>query len=430
MSAQHHRYAMEFYNRDRRRLGQLPMETDFTPALEWTWLQGLRRGQMSPDCLVSDGVVTPVWSVELGAPYLEAVRVEHAGGRVREEFGTTYFYPFALEASAAFVKAGMLQENETFHYTVMAFERAPAPAAACGPGTRAGAVARSTEGPETRAGSAVAENPETRAGSAVTQGSEATDASATVGSEPPTRRPLSLKITHHAPRLPLHDGSLLAMRGRARAVGRVRAEDYPVFLPETLLEEVKARAREAQGKECGGILLGNLYRDPDLPEVFAEVTAQVPARHVEADAHRLTFTPQTWRAVDAALELRGSQEVMLGWWHSHPVGHWCGECSPEKRERCLLKGGFLSSHDRRLHRTVFPRAYSLALVVTEPGDEEPTCDLFGWRRERLKRRGYGLLTRPGQRRPTPIGPTEADLVGPGEPDEKEMHHGRACEIDG
>ena len=34
-------------------------------------------------------------------------------------------------------------------------------------------------------------------------------------------------------------------------------------------------------------------------------------------------------AVRAVLELRRRQEIHLGWWHSHPVRHWCEEPSAE-----------------------------------------------------------------------------------------------------
>jgi hypothetical protein len=81
--------------------------------------------------------------------------------------------------------------------------------------------------------------------------------------------------------------------------------------------------------------------------------------------------------VQAALELRTLGESMLGWWHSHPVREWCKNCPEEKRKQCSLARGFLSEDDRLLHRTVFPRAYSLALLVNDI-DGGPTFSLFGW----------------------------------------------------
>ena len=346
MSAQRFGYSVEFYSREGRRLGRRSIEADFSPALEWVWLQGLRRGRLSSDCLVSDGVITPVWNGQIGAPYLEALRVEFASGGVREELDLAFLQPFALQASGSLVHEGQLAAEESCHYLVLAFE----------------AEAQAVAPPHT----------------------------------------LHLTITHRPPLLPLHPRTLSSIQGRSRHVGRRLAEDLPVFLPESVLQEVKTLAQRAGGQECGGVLLGHLYRDADLPEVFAEVKAQIPAEHVEADAHRLTFTARTWRAVEATIEQRGARELMLGWWHSHPVGSWCSDCTPEKRRACPLKEGFLSSQDRKLHQTVFPRAYSLALVVTASGEAAPVCDLFGWRRGLLERRGYGLLmSQPSGHSPLP-----------------------------
>ena len=136
-----------------------------------------------------------------------------------------------------------------------------------------------------------------------------------------------------------------------------------------MIEETVELMVRAGGKETGGILIGHLHRDPGRRQLFLEVTAQIPAQHAEQELARLTFTPETWTAVDAALALRGKGEIQLGWWHSHPASHWCDDCPPETRRRCKSAGApsgdFFSAHDVALHRTVFPRAYSIALVLSD-----------------------------------------------------------------
>jgi hypothetical protein len=90
-----------------------------------------------------------------------------------------------------------------------------------------------------------------------------------------------------------------------------------------------------------------MHRDPALPEIFAEVSAQVPAEHTQGTVAKLTFTAETWSAAHAAIHLRNQQEVYLGYWHSHPVREWCKsrECSPEKQKTCHLAKDFFSEDD-------------------------------------------------------------------------------------
>ena len=121
------------------------------------------------------------------------------------------------------------------------------------------------------------------------------------------------------------------------------------------------------------------------------MTAQIPVVHAPAEVNKLTFTPETWTAAQAAIDLRRSDEIYLGWWHSHPVHEWCKDCRPAKKELCPLAQGFLSSDDCRLHRTVFPRAYTCALVVSDVAEHDDVVhSLFGWRDGAIESRGYHL----------------------------------------
>jgi hypothetical protein len=56
-----------------------------------------------------------------------------------------------------------------------------------------------------------------------------------------------------------------------------------------------------------------------------------------------------------------------------------------------MRGDFLSEDDRLLHRTIFPRAYGLALVVNDVSFSDPTHSLFGWRNGLIELRDYRVL---------------------------------------
>ncbi len=368
------RCALEFYNDDWRRLGRQAVAMDLEPAWECVRLDLLRRGRPAPaDPVAGPGRIAPAgvveapgriaparvvgaprriapgrlvprWSAKLGPPYVEGFRIEVEGvdgeERMGVDFPNAYFKNTARRAAERYVDDGALCAQEGLRYLVMLF---PA-------------------GEETNAA------------------------------------PSAFAARRHTVPLPLVESSLERHQAGALLSGVHDCADLPVFLPAALLREVKDRTRAAGAAECGGILLGHVHRDRSLPELFVDVTVQVAARHAQATADRLTFTPDTWRNVDAVRDRRADGEIMVGWWHSHPVGTWCQDSSPEERRACALAEGFLSAHDRHLQRTVFPGAHCVALVVTDPGDREPTCTLFGWRRGQLARRGYYVRPSPASGR--------------------------------
>jgi hypothetical protein len=156
-------------------------------------------------------------------------------------------------------------------------------------------------------------------------------------------------------------------------------------------------ARAAGNRETGGILIGHLHRDAEAAELFVEITAQIPVAHAPAAVNKLTFTPETWTAAQNAVDLRRNQELFQGWWHSHPVHEWCKNCPPERKAACPLAKGFLSGDDCQLHRTVFPKAFTTAMVVSDVAeDRDVVHTLFGWRRGAIERRSYHITGETGE----------------------------------
>jgi len=327
-----YRYALAFYKEDKTPLGQVPLEVDWEPAVECARFGAFRKDVLAPEDGSVEAAIEPIW---LKAPYLSGFRVafERNGTTgINQDFDTDYFAGLAKGVVPQLVESGKLAENERYFFLAVAF---PA--------------------------------------------------------EKDQDEPAKLGIVAQpvTPSLALKSSSLPELTREASPVGAL-SDDVPVFLPERVLGEVEALAREACPKETGGILIGHLHRDSDLPELAAEVTAQIHARRAEADSVRLNFTAACWTDVKGALELRGQGEIMLGWWHSHPVREWCKDCSNESQEGCALARDFFSAHDRALHRAVFPRAYSIALVANDVGVGDLSFSLFGWRNGLIAPRGYHL----------------------------------------
>jgi proteasome lid subunit RPN8/RPN11 len=330
-----YRYALMLYREGKASLGQVAMTVDWEPAREWAEFRALRQGASQAFETGRVSVLQPLWHANLGQPYMKGFRVSVRSQEAEEvstDFTTSYFKQLAKQASALLIEKGSLKKGERFKYLVAAF-------------------------PQQKA-----------------------------------RGEPKLKFTMEevVPHLPLMDASLAERVRESIFQGGGDDDDMPLFVPQRVLEEAKALSKAAGAKETGGILIGHLGRDASLPEVFAEVTAQIPARHTEASLTSLTFTSETWTDVRAALDLRRKGEIMLGWWHSHPVREWCKDCSTESQKVCKMAVDFFSAHDHALHRTIFPRAYSVALVVNDLAGVAATFSMFGWRRGLLEARGFHI----------------------------------------
>ena len=333
MSVNGYQYVIELFREDDSPLGQASVKVDWGPAEEWAKFQALRRGLLSsnePGRVVS---IVPLWLRDVGEPHLEGFRVSIATseGEVATDFATGYFKALATQASSLFIEKGRLQTGERFRFLAAAF-------------------CQQTEQPN--------------------------------GSR------FQFTTEEVAPPIAIRASSLAEKIVAAVPHGAICAGDVPVFVPQRVLDEAATLSRQAVAKETGGILIGHLHRDQTVTEVFVEVTAQIHARHTEADLTKLTFTAETWTEVQAAIDLRRKGEMMLGWWHSHPVREWCKDCAPERQQVCRMASDFFSAHDHALHRAVFPRAYSIALVANDVAASDVTFSAFGWREGLLESRGF------------------------------------------
>jgi hypothetical protein len=316
------------------------MRPDWEPAVEWTQFYYARRGEL-PFCSGGAASIQPLWDRTEGEPNLRGFRVlcESDGRRpVAAEFPNKYFAGEASEVADELVKRGKIESGDTYLYRPIAYPR---------------------------------------------------------NGDKPEAEPV-IDVVEETPAVELAESPLEDFRRRAAPAGVVDVDDMPVFIPRHVLDEAAALTRQNEGTETGGVLIGRLYRDASLPEIFAEVTAQIPAQHAPGTAAKLSFTPATWSAADAAVRLRNRGEKYLGYWHSHPVREWCKakECTLEKQKTCRLGKDFFSEDDRGVMRAAFPRAYSVGLVVNDTAFTDLSFSLFGWREGTIHPRGYYVLEEP------------------------------------
>jgi len=185
----------------------------------------------------------------------------------------------------------------------------------------------------------------------------------------------------------VRDRGFSARAASAVAQGDANPGDLEVVVPQTVIDQVCALTTAAGSNETGGVLLGHLCRHRAGADVGLEVTAQVPAKHTVSEPEKLTFTSETWTDVRSAVALRNEGELLVGWWHSHPAFSWCARCPIERQRTCQFASGFLSVDDKALHRSVFPSAFTQALVITNSAAGLDNR-MFGWRNGVLRPRGF------------------------------------------
>jgi hypothetical protein len=351
-----YRYVADITNLDGEPIDQLPVTPDWDAAVQWAHFRGVRRGLVQPLMRASSVTVKPLWHPDFGEPRVSGFQVilEDAGGSglgsppaadsaPRFTIPRTYLGADVERRTSRLVSEGKLFGGQRFLYQLSAFKKEAARASR--PATHA-------------RGFRVEDVPQRL---------------------PLTTASLAAHIDNSAPQESPLDPILDRLAAGA---------DMPVFIPERVISEAKTLARGAGDIETGGVLIGRLFRDSDSTEIFSVITALIPARHTVADHSSLTFTAETWAAVRAAVELRGENEILLGWIHSHPF--WCRSCPHERRQLCPLMRPFFSRDDIALHRTVFPGAFNIAVLLSDLGESELRCDVYGWRFGMMMSRGYYL----------------------------------------
>ncbi len=329
-------YALAFCRADGSAAGQVPVDIDWEPAYESARFDAFRRRGREAS-LAHESRVDPVWHDTMGEPYVGGVLVSvdsAEDGPVASTFTLSYLADLVQPAVEQLVAQDRADVGETLTYRVVAFPR-------------------------------------------------------------PRQAPVTSRFTSEEVVSPpeWRQTALATFVRESLAVDTetdVDADEVFVFFHPVVVRETRALAEQAGPVETGGILVGHLHQDPGSRRPFVEVTAQVLARG-DGSATSLSFTAQTWTDVRAALDLRHRGELMLGWWHSHPVKEWCKSCPVERQEVCTFRRGFLSVDDRLLHRTVFPRAYSVALLLSDVADAGITYRAFGWKQGVIQPRSFHLL---------------------------------------
>ncbi len=97
-------------------------------------------------------------------------------------------------------------------------------------------------------------------------------------------------------------------------------------------------------QEVGGLLVGQVNYEREIMDI--EINGSIPGKAAISGFASLLFTLNTWKIFYRRKAKRYQDEIIIGWYHSHPG-----------------LGLFLSHTDQFTHRSFFNQPWHLALVL-------------------------------------------------------------------
>lgn len=338
MTIEAYRWLADISKPSGQHIAQTELDIDFAPLAECAFLAGLRANSLTAVKYSGMAEIEPIWDIETHKPYVMGINVTvNSNDRLYSHRINTVenglFRSAVLRVSSGLVKRGELIDGEKFNYRILAISK-PSPQ-------------RVDNDFELKA----IEEP--------------------------------LAINNAVSLNSLMDKSI------RHGVASWHKEDIPVFFSERVVSEARVLGEKSGESESGGILLGHLCRDND--NLFIVIRAFIEAQYTEAKSMSLTFTADTWKAVQITLDLRDQDERIMGWSHSHPVFAWCKRCDEARRSICPLQKPFFSDSDINVQRTVFSSAFMIAMLFSFLS-QRTSVDLFGWRDGQVVPRGYYVVS--------------------------------------
>ncbi|HMP79190.1 MAG TPA: hypothetical protein PKD54_07040 [Pirellulaceae bacterium] len=127
-----------------------------------------------------------------------------------------------------------------------------------------------------------------------------------------------------------------------------------VYADLDVWQDIWEHARSNTRVELGGVLMGRIYIDHDGRN-FVIVQGSIRAEHYEATPGSFKFTHESWSEITRQQQLLPPEQVMVGWYHTHPGF-----------------GVFLSSLDEFICENFFGGSHDVALVL------DPKSGDSGW----------------------------------------------------
>lgn len=148
-------------------------------------------------------------------------------------------------------------------------------------------------------------------------------------------------------------------------------ENIKIYIERNALAGIEEHLSSDKNNELGGVLTGYNCK-LHSGESFIIIKNYIKAGFTNSSVSRLTFTHQTWEQINNELESKFPDEIILGWYHSHP-GH----------------SVFLSDYDIFIQKNFFNLEFMVAYVfdptITQRG-------FFFWNGDKIeKAKGFYII---------------------------------------
>jgi proteasome lid subunit RPN8/RPN11 len=152
----------------------------------------------------------------------------------------------------------------------------------------------------------------------------------------------------------------------ARELGRFagkRAKHFQAVMSRSVLDEIHAHGQSITDAEICGVLVGNVFHDKFGP--YLRIHASIRGDKAQGHAAQVTFTDETWTAINEKMDRDYADARIVGWYHTHPGF-----------------GIFLSGMDLFIQDNFFNLPWQVAFVYDPIGGDE---GMFFWRKGKSSR---------------------------------------------
>ena len=147
-----------------------------------------------------------------------------------------------------------------------------------------------------------------------------------------------------------------------------------IYIAQKVYRQIHKFTEGKTENESGGILVGEFVEEFGKQNILIE--GFIEAKHCEATPQTLTFTHQTWEAVDKEMEKKHQGKSIVGWIHTHPDF-----------------GIFLSNYDTFIQENFFKEENQIAYVIDPIRGEE---GFYFWEEGKIERcPGFYLYDKTG-----------------------------------
>jgi proteasome lid subunit RPN8/RPN11 len=145
-----------------------------------------------------------------------------------------------------------------------------------------------------------------------------------------------------------------------------RLGQYQAVVRRMVLDEIHGHGKSITAAEVCGVLVGNVYRDEHGPYLY--IGSAIRGDRASGLATQVTFTAETWSAIQVVMDRDHPDERIVGWYHTHPGF-----------------GIFLSGMDLFIQDHFFNLPWQVAFVYDPIGGDE---GMFFWREGKADRQAF------------------------------------------